>query len=76
MLEVPHWRNLYTNYTLIRKQPSRGVLRKCCSENMQQIYYICNILCYFKVSWFRLLNVMLVSRDIWTHDPFPTELVV
>ena len=28
----------YTQYALIQKQPSKGVLKKRCSENMQQIY--------------------------------------
>ena len=28
----------YTQHALIQKQPSKGVLKKRCSENMQQIY--------------------------------------
>ena len=43
-------------YTIdIQKQPSRGVLRKWCSENMQQIYRRTPILKGFfnKVIWQR-----------------------
>ena len=35
-IQIPNSR--ITKVFLVQKQPSRGVLRKRCSENMQQIY--------------------------------------
>ena len=36
-IQIPNSR--ITKVFLVQKQPSRGVLRKRCSENMQQIYW-------------------------------------
>ena len=37
-IEREHWLEMSCDGAAAQKQPSRGVLRKRCSENMQQIY--------------------------------------